>query len=132
MDWWGRRRRRAAARGTLRALIPVLEAKGGATLKKRAESGKAAIAARNWSSKRRVLAGKIEAAGSVAEGTASTINPDWMTLRMVDALPRDAILVFESLTAGRHVVALFPYRARYAYHGLASGGPGFPIPAAVG
>ena len=110
----------------------MLEAKGGAGLRKRAESGRAAIAARNWSSKRRALAGKIEAAGPVAEGTASTINPDWMTLRMIDALPRDAILVFESLTTGRHVVDLFPYRDRYAYHGLASGGIGFSIPASIG
>lgn len=122
----------ADPRETLKALIPVLEAKGGASLKKRAESGKAAIAARNWSSKRRALAGKIEAAGSVADGTAATINPDWMTLRMIDALPRDAILVYESLTTGRHVVDLFPYRDRYAYHGLASGGIGFSIPASVG
>ena len=51
---------------------------------------------------------------------------------MVDALPRDAILVFESLTTGRHVVDLFPYRDRYAYHGLASGGIGFSIPASIG
>ena len=72
---------RADPRETLKALIPVLEAKGGAGLKKRAESGKAAIAARNWSAKRRALVAKIEAAGPIAEGTASTINPDWMTLR---------------------------------------------------
>jgi len=123
---------RADPRETLKALIPALEAKGGAALKKRAESGKGAIAARNWLSKRRALVGRIEAAGSIAEGTASTINPDWMTLRMVEALPRDAILVFESLTTGRHVVDLFPYRDRYAYHGLASGGIGFSIPASIG
>jgi benzoylformate decarboxylase len=123
---------RADPRETLKALIPVLEAKGGAGLKKRAESGKRAIAPGNWSAKRKALVGRIETAGPVAAGTASTIDPDWMTLRMVDALPRDAILVFESLTTGRHVVDLFPYRDRYAYHGLASGGIGFSIPASIG
>jgi benzoylformate decarboxylase len=121
----------ADVRETLRALIPVLEKKGGKALAERANAGKAALAEKNWSRKRKALSQKIEAAGPVADG-ASVINPDWMTLKMVDALPRDAILVFESLTTGRHVVDLFPYRDRYGYHGLASGGIGFSIPASVG
>jgi benzoylformate decarboxylase len=122
----------ADPRETIRALIPVLEAKGGAALKARAKAGTAALATRNWTEKRKALAAKIETAGAVAEGTADTINPDWLTLKLVDALPRDAMLVFESLTTGRHTTDLFAYRDRFAYHGLASGGIGFSIPSSIG
>ncbi|NOU05548.1 MAG: thiamine pyrophosphate-binding protein, partial [Hyphomicrobiaceae bacterium] len=36
------------------------------------------------------------------------------------------------LTTGRYVSALYPYRQRFGFHGLASGGIGYSIPAAVG
>ena len=71
-------------------------------------------------------------AGPIAKDTQGVLDPDWATLKMLDALPRDAILVFESLTTGRHVVDLYPFRDRFGYHGLASGGIGFSIPASVG
>ncbi len=122
----------ADVRETLRALIPVLEKKGGKALEGRAKAAKAAIAEKNWTSKRKALSQRIETAGPLVNGGDGPMNPDWMTLKMVDALPRDAILVFESLTTGRHVVDLFPYRDRFGYHGLASGGIGFSIPASIG
>ena len=123
---------KADPRETIRALIPVLKAKGGAKLKSRAEAGKATLAGKNWSAKRKALAAKIEVAGALADSQPATINPDWLTLKMIDAMPRDAMLVFESLTSGRHVTDLWPYRDRYGYHGLASGGIGFSIPASIG
>jgi benzoylformate decarboxylase len=48
------------------------------------------------------------------------------------ALPADAVLVNEGLTSARHLTDLVPYRDRYGYHALASGGIGWGLPAAVG
>jgi phosphoglycerate dehydrogenase-like enzyme len=62
----------------------------------------------------------------------SPIDPDWLTLQVVEALPRNAILVDEGLTASRYLPALLPYRDRHAYHSLASGGIGWGLPGAVG
>ncbi len=123
---------RADPREALKALVAALKAKGGKALEVRAKAGKEALAGKNWSAKRKTLSAKIEATKGIAEGTESTLHPDWVTLKMIEAMPRDAMLVFESLTTGRHCVDLFPYRDRFAYHGLASGGIGFSIPSAIG
>ena len=60
------------------------------------------------------------------------IDPDWLLLKTVEALPPRAIFVEESLTAARHIPALLPYRDRFSFHGLASGGIGWGLPGAVG
>ena len=120
---------RADVRETLRALTPVLAKKGGAALKERAEKSLAALKDINWTAKRKKLVGTIEGKAHVA---GKPINPDYMTLRLVEALPKDAVVVNESLTSGRHLNSLLPYRDRFCYHGLASGGIGWAVPATVG
>src|SRR5262245_65661140 len=62
----------------------------------------------------------------------SPIDPDWLTLQLVEAMPDNAILVDEGLTSARQVSALRPHRDRYGYHALASGGIGWGLPASVG
>ena len=47
-------------------------------------------------------------------------------------MPANAILVDEGLTSSRYISALRPHRDRYGYHGLASGGIGWGLPASVG
>src|ERR1700754_1438446 len=47
-------------------------------------------------------------------------------------MPDNAILVDEGLTSSRYISALRPHRDRYGYHGLASGGIGWGLPASVG
>ena len=42
------------------------------------------------------------------------------------------MLVNEALTSGRYLTDLVPYRDRYGYHALASGGIGWALPATVG
>jgi benzoylformate decarboxylase len=81
----------------------------------------------NWSARRRALA-----EGLSKNKDKQPIDPDWLALQVIDALPKNAILVDEGLTASRHVQALLPYRDRYGYHGLASGGIGWGLPGAVG
>ena len=62
----------------------------------------------------------------------SPIDPDFLVLQMVEAMPDHAILVDEGLTSSRQITALRPHRDRYGYHGLASGGIGWGLPASVG
>jgi benzoylformate decarboxylase len=118
---------KADVRETLRALIPVLKAAGGAALEALAKQGIAALAPKNWSANRAKAVEKILKASN-----RSPIDPEWLTLQLVEAMPANAILVDEALTSSRQVLALRPYRDRYDFHALASGGIGWGLPAAVG
>ena len=62
----------------------------------------------------------------------SPIDPDYLSLQVVEAMPDNAILVDEGLTSGRQLLSLRPHRDRYGYHALASGGIGWGLPASVG
>jgi benzoylformate decarboxylase len=106
---------KADVKETLKALIPLLPPS-------RKEPPK-----ENWSARRRTLAESIS-----KNKDRQPIDPDWLALQVIEALPPNAILVDEGLTASRHVQALLPYRDRYGYHSLASGGIGWGLPGAVG
>jgi benzoylformate decarboxylase len=118
---------RADVRETLLALTPLLQQRGGAGLAARAKASLAHLAQRNWTAKRGSVAGRI-----AERRTAQPVDPDWLTLQIAEALPREAVLVNEGLTAARHLTDLAPYRDRFGYHALASGGIGWGLPAAVG
>ena len=118
---------KADVRETLRALIPVLKAAGGAALEALAKQGIAALAPKNWSANRAKAIDKILKAKD-----RSPIDPEWLTLQLIEAMPANAILVDEALTSSRQVLALRPYRDRYDFHALASGGIGWGLPASVG
>src|ERR1700754_2293169 len=118
---------KADVRETLRALIPALKAAGGAALESRAKQGVAALASKNWTAKRAKLVEDISKARD-----RSPIDPDWLALEVVEAMPEKGILVDEGLTSSRYMTALRPYRDRYDYHALASGGIGWGLPASVG
>jgi benzoylformate decarboxylase len=114
-------------RETLRALIPALKAAGGAALEALAKQGMAALAPKNWTANRTKAVAKISKASD-----RSPIDPEWLTLQLVEAMPGNAILVDEALTSSRQALALRPYRDRYDFHALASGGIGWGLPASVG
>ena len=118
---------KADVRETLRALVPALRAAGGAALETRAKQGIAALASKNWTAQRAKAVARISRIGE-----RSPIDPEWLTLQMVEALPDNAIVVDEALTSSRQLLALRPYRDRYDFHALASGGIGWGLPAAVG
>jgi benzoylformate decarboxylase len=118
---------KADVRETLLALTPLLQERGGERLAVRAKASLAELAGTNWTAKRAQLAGRLE-----GRGAATPVDPDWLTLQIAKALPRDAVLVNEGLTSARHLTDLVPYRDRYGYHGLASGGIGWGIAAAAG
>jgi benzoylformate decarboxylase len=118
---------KADVKETLRALIPALKAAGGAALESRAKKGLDELAAKNWSARRKPLIEQM----SKASGK-SPIDPDYLSLQLVEAMPDKAILVDEGLTSGRQLLSLRPHRDRYGYHALASGGIGWGLPASVG
>jgi benzoylformate decarboxylase len=117
----------ADVRETLLALTPLLRKQGGERLAGRANASLAQLARSNWTARREQLAERI-----AGRASAKPIDPDWLSLQIAEALPRNAVLVNEGLTSARYITDLVPYRDRYSYHGLASGGIGWGLPAAVG
>jgi benzoylformate decarboxylase len=118
---------KADVKETLRALIPALKSAGGSGLEARAKKGIDALASKNWTARRGKLIEEISKAKA-----KSPIDPDWLGLQLVEAMPDHAILVDEGLTSSRQVTALRAHRDRYGYHALASGGIGWGLPASVG
>ena len=105
---------KADVRETLRVLVPALKSRGGQALQARAKQGIAALASKNWTARRATLVETI-----AKQATRSPIDPDYLTLQMVEAMPENAILVDEGLTSSRQTLALRPHRDRYGYHALA-------------
>jgi len=117
----------ADVRETLRVLVPALKAAGGAALGARAKLGIAALKPKNWTARRATVIEQI-----AKHADRSPIDPDYLALQVVEAMPDNAILVDEGLTSSRQMLALRPHRDRYGYHALASGGIGWGLPASVG
>jgi benzoylformate decarboxylase len=118
---------KADVRETIKALIPALKKKGGQALAERAQRGIAALAKSNWTAKRDAA---ITGARKFAE--VKPIHGDWLTHRLIEAMPKNGILVNEGLTSARLVNTLFAYRDRWALHGNAAGGIGWALPASIG
>ncbi len=112
---------------TLKALTPRLRKIGGEALAMRAKAHLARLSTENWSAKRQSLSRRLEQGAA-----ARPIDYDWLSLKIAEALPSDAVVVNEGLTSARHLTDLIPYRDRYGFHALASGGIGWGLPAAVG
>ncbi len=118
---------RADVKETLKVLIPVLQDKGGAAQQAKAEARLAAIADKNWTTKNAALREKTAALAETAP-----IAGDWLMMQIADSLPENAMVVNEGLTTAGKLLDFLPYRDRYSYHGLASGGIGWAIAASVG
>ncbi|MSO74252.1 MAG: thiamine pyrophosphate-binding protein [Alphaproteobacteria bacterium] len=110
---------RADVKETLKALIPLLPAPGAGAL--------TALAGANWSAQRAARRKSLE-----AKAGRTPLDPEWLMMRLVDLLPKDAIVVDEGITTTLNLPAHLPYRDRYSYFGNASGGIGWGIAAAVG
>jgi benzoylformate decarboxylase len=118
---------KADVKETLRALIPVLKSAGGEALSRRARAGIDALASTNWTARRTRLVAEV-----AKQADRAPIDPDFLSLQIVEAMPDHGILVDEGLTSARQILALRAHRDRYGYHALASGGIGWALPASVG
>jgi benzoylformate decarboxylase len=118
---------RADVKETLRALLPVLRVGRSSEYASQAERRLAALKPRNWSVQR------DKARRDVQETASSTpIDPRYLMMRLVDALPQNAIVVEEALTATPALASFLPMRDANSFYGLASGGLGFGVPGAIG
>ncbi len=118
---------KADVAATLEALVPVVREVGTDSFAEVAKARVAELAPCNWSAKRQMLIDKFS-----DNGTIKPIDVDWFSLSIAEALPDNAVLVNEGLTSARHLTDLVPYRERYDFHALASGGIGWALPATVG
>ena len=118
---------RANVRETLRALLPLLRASRSPEQAHRAAARLEALSADNWAA-RRVKAYHASSATS----SSLPIDPRWLMLRLVEALPEAAIVVEEALTATGALTSLLPIHDANSFYGLASGGLGFAMAGAIG
>ena len=118
---------RADVKETLAALATVIGRKRGAEGAARAEAALAALGSTNWTAKREALRAK-----TLARADTRPMPPELAMLRLVDALPADAVIVEEGILSGRSIPALYPFRDANALYGLGSGGIGFAMAGAVG
>ena len=118
---------RADVKETLAALAPVIERKRGSAGAERAAAALAALGASNWSAKREAIRAR-----ALTGSGAAPMPPDLAMLRIVDALPQDAVIVEEGILSARALPGLFAFRDARAFFGLGSGGIGFAMAGAVG
>lgn len=118
---------RADVPETLRALLPLLEARVTPEYADAAARRLRELAARNWRSKARAAREKL-----LARPPADGIDAAFLMMTLADVLPREAIVVEEALTAAPALATFAPVHSPTGFYGLASGGLGFALPGAVG
>lgn len=118
---------RANVKETLQALLPVLRAMRSKQYTELADARLADMTTRNWSANAAKVRQDVEASAA-----AVPIDQRYLVKQLVDVLPKDVIVVDETLTAAPAIGAMLPADNPHAYYGLASGGLGFGMPGAVG
>lgn len=112
---------------TLQALLPVLCGMQSEVHAQEARHRLEQLATRNWSAQRaRAREQALQSA------TTSPIDPRYLMSCLADALPANAIVVEEALTAAPALNSLVPVRDATGFYGLASGGLGFALSGAIG
>ena len=147
---------RADVKATLGALLPVLRAQRTAQHAERADARLRDLAQHNWSARRETMAREVQRASSqggtdpspskdpFALGSSKDpfalslskgerlITPAFLMLAIAEALPADAIVVEEAVTAAAALSSFLRVRESDSFFGLASGGLGFAMPGAIG
>ena len=118
---------RSDVKETLQKLIPQLKELQNTKREKTNVADLENFTQNNWSTNRRQRRQDISACAD-----ESSIDPDWLMMRIADCIPADAIIVDEGLTTSKNLLHFLPHRDRYSYFGMVSGGIGWGIAAAVG
>jgi benzoylformate decarboxylase len=114
-------------RETLAVLLPRLRALADAAHAAAARARLAELAGLNWSAQRARAAAEFEKASA-----QMPIDPSYLMLRVAEALPENAVVIEEALTATPALLSVVPYRDARSFMGLAGGGIGFAMAGAVG
>lgn len=118
---------KADVKETLSALNASLRSSMSAAQRSAAQARLQEITKDNWTKRRAQFA---EQALQLSD--TKPIDPQYMVVRMTDALPPDAVVVDEGLTATFKLLDYLPLRDHQCYFGLASGGIGFAMSGAIG
>jgi len=118
---------RADVKETLPALATLIENKRSPAGARQAAATMAALGPSNWAAQR-----EAHRANALAQTAATPMAPNLAMLRIVDALPKDSVVVDEGILSTRTLPALYPFRDAKAFFGLGSGGIGFAMAGAVG
>jgi benzoylformate decarboxylase len=118
---------KANVRETLSVLVPCLRRMGGADCETLARTRLEELQAHNWSARRAKLAAEYD-----RHAADQPIDPRYLMRRVAEALPANAVVVEEALTATASLIDMLSYRDPRGFLGLASGGIGFAVPGAVG
>lgn len=118
---------RADVPETLRALLPLLTHRVTPAHAEAAARRLQDLAARNWRARAEAARRQV----ATRDGGAG-IDAAFLMMTLAQALPRDAIVVEEALTAAPALSTFLPVRSPTGFYGLASGGLGFALPGAVG
>jgi benzoylformate decarboxylase len=114
-------------RETLRALLPILQSRQSSEYSAEAKKRTAQLQNTNWTAKNRQL---VEETRSRA--TEKPIHPDTLMMEIARNLPDHAVVVEEGISSVRNLLNFLPVTHRHRLFGLASGGIGCGIGAAVG
>lgn len=117
----------ADVKETLRALIPVLRAKTSAGQAARAEGRLARLRETNWCAQK-----EAACKDALAAAGENPIDVRYLMMSLAEALPVEAIVVEEAVTAAAALSTFVPLRKADSFYGLASGGLGFALPGAIG
>jgi benzoylformate decarboxylase len=117
----------ANVRETLRALNALLRKKMTAQQRSNADTRMSEIEKSNWSNKRVQAIEQTQKLAGV-----SPIDPEYMVMRIADALPANAVVVDEGLTSTFRLLDYLRLTDHQSYFGLASGGIGFAMSGVVG
>ena len=118
---------RSDVKETLQKLIPRLRELQNTKKSKTNVTALESFTQNNWSTNRRQRRQDIS-----ARADESSIDPDWLMMRIADCIPADTIIVDEGLTTSKNLLHFLPHRDRYSYFGMVTGGIGWGIAAAVG
>ncbi|OGA44963.1 MAG: hypothetical protein A3G24_27480 [Betaproteobacteria bacterium RIFCSPLOWO2_12_FULL_62_13] len=115
------------ARRLLTAKSPVLQSLRSPERAAEAARRLSLLAQDNWTTRRTRLAQEIR-----RDAARRPIDPSYLMYAVSEALPQDAVVVEEAVSATSALLSFLPYRDRRSFLGLASGGIGFAIAGAVG
>ena len=117
----------ADVKETLSALAPVLRGKLSPGYEAKVRERTERLNGRNWNANRRSLLARTRDQGSV-----KPIRADYLMMEIARELPEDGVVVEEGISSTRNLLNLLPVKHRQGFYGLASGGIGCAIAAAVG
>lgn len=117
----------ADVKETLDALAPVLREKRSPGYEAEVRARTEQIRKTNWSTNRESLLARTRDQGSL-----KPIRADYLMMEIARELPEEGVVVEEGISSTRNLLNLLPVKHRQGFYGLASGGIGCAIAAAVG